>query len=444
MPLLLGGLVAAGIGWAIPTFLTAPDPVEVVEPERVSALEGQLDALRAEIASSVPAVAADVDLTPVQSLIETLSARIEALEAAPGEPAVDLDPLRAELDALRGELPPMDQVEAGLRTELQDALAALSPRIEALEAGAGTATVDLSPFRAELEALRAEVVPLGEAESGLRGEVSGFSEALSGLSDRVERLGASMDSTQADLTALRDTVAPLPGDATGLGERMTGLADEFTALRDDLSGLPDQFATLRDEVSGLQDQFATLRGDVEDRLAAVETQVEEIEVAARDVEAEAQAAAREAARNQLLLAVRTGGVGYAEQLDVLGGDVPGPLADPAETGIPTFAELQADYPALARAALREARRLEPSGSGIEGILARVTNARSLEPRDGDDSDAVLSRAETALAEGDLGTALAEIQRLPTKAQAEFDDWLSRARTRLAAERALPDYLSTPG
>ncbi|MGB3556503.1 MAG: hypothetical protein WBA25_17880, partial [Jannaschia sp.] len=65
----------------------------------------------------------------------------------------------------------------------------------------------------------------------------------------------------------------------------------------------------------------------------------------------------------------------------------------------------------------------------------------LEPRDGDDADAVLSRAEAAIRAGDVATALTEVEALPDDARAELSDWIARAETRRAAQAALQDYLN---
>jgi hypothetical protein len=68
------------------------------------------------------------------------------------------------------------------------------------------------------------------------------------------------------------------------------------------------------------------------------------------------------------------------------------------------------------------------------------NARSLEPREGDDPDAVLSRVEAAARAGDIAAALAEIEALPEVAREPLADWIDRAEAHRAAQAALQDYL----
>ena len=66
--------------------------------------------------------------------------------------------------------------------------------------------------------------------------------------------------------------------------------------------------------------------------------------------------------------------------------------------------------------------------------------RSVAPREGDDPDAVLSRAEAAIKSGDLETTLTELDTLPEDAQAVIADWRAEADARVAA-RAAADALA---
>ena len=127
--------------------------------------------------------------------------------------------------------------------------------------------------------------------------------------------------------------------------------------------------------------------------------------------------------------------------------VPDILWRNAETGVATLSELQAEFPDAARAALAAAREAElksGQGDGWKAFLLKQLGARSLKPREGDDPDAVLSRAEAAVRDGRLTDALAEIETLPDVAKAELAAWVEKARQRLAAinaAQALSDELN---
>jgi hypothetical protein len=73
-------------------------------------------------------------------------------------------------------------------------------------------------------------------------------------------------------------------------------------------------------------------------------------------------------------------------------------------------------------------------------LTRALGARSVAPREGDDPDAVLSRAEAAIKAGDLNATLTELDTLPEEAQAAIADWRAAADARVAA-RAAADALA---
>jgi len=119
--------------------------------------------------------------------------------------------------------------------------------------------------------------------------------------------------------------------------------------------------------------------------------------------------------------------------------VPAVLAANAELGVPTLADLKLGFTAPARAALDASRRELAGGSAgqrIGAFLQTQLGARSTVPRDGDGPDAILSRAEAAIAEGALNAALAELSGLPAAGQAEMADWVAMAQTRIDAQAAI--------
>jgi len=95
--------------------------------------------------------------------------------------------------------------------------------------------------------------------------------------------------------------------------------------------------------------------------------------------------------------------------------------------------------AAARAALPVALRDTAGEDAVDrftAFLQSQVGGRSLDPREGDDPDAVLSRAEAALRSGDLDGAITELAALPEGAQAVMAEWTSAAETRRDALAAL--------
>ena len=60
------------------------------------------------------------------------------------------------------------------------------------------------------------------------------------------------------------------------------------------------------------------------------------------------------------------------------------------------------------------------------------------PKEGDDPDAVLSRAEAAVAAGKLQDALNELAALPEAARSALSSWEAAANARVAAMTAAAD------
>ena len=288
-------------------------------------------------------------------------------------------------------------------------------------------------------------------------DAPGADPAVAALEAEVAELRAALDAGPAapeapDLSALEVGLADL---ASGQEAQAADIADLSTRLdaqsTDGEGGPPVDLSPLREGIASLDARLAALEAapvaddlsarvdGLSEELGALSARVDEVGAAARDVEAEAEAAARRAALDALAVAVRSGAP-YAEVTDGLD-DVPAPLAEAAESGVPTQAELAQSFPPLAREALRAARASGAGGdAGIGGFLRAQLGARSLEPREGDDPDAVLSRAEAAVREGRIADALDEIDALPPAARDPLGDWAERARTHVEARAALADYL----
>lgn len=270
-----------------------------------------------------------------------------------------------------------------------------------------TPTMDMSrvdALAAELDALKASDAPVVD--------FSGVEAVQADLAMRIDALTTRVDALE-----------------TGQGGGTAAVAETPTA------GATD---ALRADIQTLSDDIGTLRDDLTPRVSALETDLAQANTLAASVESEAEARALEAARNQVRMALQSGAP-YAEALSVLGDDAPEALASHAQTGVAPQASLISAFPDLSREALRAARAAAPA-AGVGSLFTNAFNPRSLEPREGDDPDAVLSRAEAAVREGDLAMALTEIDGLPDEAKVVLDPWIARANARAAALLAADNYL----
>ncbi|MFN3208162.1 MAG: COG4223 family protein [Roseovarius sp.] len=288
----------------------------------------------------------------------------------------------------------------------------------------------------------------------------------------------------ATQTAPRDEA--LLGDVGTLGQRMQEQADTIDALAEKVGGITntddsaleaqiEALGTLSDRVAAAEEQLGSLDarlGDVEQGsvsqsadAAAVAAYEDELnaareEIAAQRAELQAmidkamstETAADEAAvsamqraaisRIQSALDSGTGFAGAVTELEDTGVEVPSGLKSVAEGGVATLPSLQETFPDAARAALDASRAVTGGGSGFTGFLRNQLGARSLEPREGSDPDAVLSRVEAAVRDGRLRDALAEMEELPEEGRAELSEWAGQAAQRLEAVGAAQSLSET--
>lgn len=281
-------------------------------------------------------------------------------------------------------------------------------------------------------------------------------------------------NTRINTDALRNDIAAQETRLEALESAEPPAAPEvdLTAI-DDLSAKVDDLSAQLTEVSGQvadidarlvvvekrpiaegEGSSAAAVAAYERELATLQTTVEEMIANARSVEAataDAAAATREleqAARVREALAEITTAVAAGQPFEAAVAtlsdagiaDVPAALSDVAADGVVTLSNLQDRFPDAARTALSAARssgEVEEE-TGVGGFLRRQLGARSVAPREGDSPDAVLSRAEAAVRDGQLAAALGELDTLSEGTQANIQDWLDDARARAAAEAAVKD------
>ena len=305
---------------------------------------------------------------------------------------------------------------------------------------------DLTPLEAQLAtqadriaAMESDLAPLREGLAGLDGGVTE-------LANRLADLAAAQEETAqaGDLSGLADRVAEFDTRLSGLEELPMGADPEAMAI---LRGYRDEVAGLRSELQATTERAEALieaAESAEARALAAEGTLEGI--AAEAASAEATARARNALR-QVEASFLHGGSFQAalDDLEGVGITAPDTLRGMAEEGVPTLADLREGFPEGAREALQIALRDvedKPLADRMTAFLQLQFGMRSLTPRDGDDADAVLSRVEAALGEGEVGTALAELATLPAAVRAPLVDWAAMAETRQAAEAALADLTAS--
>ena len=196
-------------------------------------------------------------------------------------------------------------------------------------------------------------------------------------------------------------------------------------------------------IQAYENELERLRQAMTDQRAQVEGLVEEARQMETSANQTSEATMRRAALTRILSALDSGAPYAAALADLRdsGQDVPEPLAAAAETGVPSMPELRDSFPEAARRALSAARSGGSGGGGASNFGAFLRDqlgTRSLAPREGNDPDAVLSRAESALRDGRLGDTLAELDQLPDGARSEMSAWIQDAKVRQDAVTAADD------
>lgn len=281
-----------------------------------------------------------------------------------------------------------------------------------------------------------------------------MNQRMAAQDERIEGIATQLDAPDESATAIeeiRRTFSRMDGEISDLRDRVaaveegaaeTGPGQEVAARIEDNSGQVDdlraQVENLAEQVeSGPSDTVETLQARVEELAAQLSRQDGAIAEARDAAVAEARSAATVGAIAEIRAAI-IAGAPFPDALGTLqdgGVDVPAPLPDVASEGVATLSGLQERFADASRAAL-DASLSETAGDGtldrLGAFLAAQTGARSLDEREGAGADAVLSRAEARVRDGDLEAALSEIEALPQSGQAAMSDWTDAARTRVEA------------
>ncbi|SEN55087.1 hypothetical protein SAMN05216227_10175 [Pseudorhodobacter antarcticus] len=265
------------------------------------------------------------------------------------------------------------------------------------------------------------------------------------IAEQAEQIAALQAQLQslpppADTSALQDEVAQLRAASTAAQQSAPDLTDLTTRLAT-LEQRPTAAASTNPAaIDALTSDIATLRQGLDAQKAAADALIESAEIARQQAAAEAQTVLLQATLNNVQAAMQNG-LPFAEQLALLsdaGLSIPAALTNTAENGLPTTATLAASFDEPARAALNISLRGDMGDTTTErawSFLRAQTGARSLTPQEGSDPDAVLSRADAAVAVGDFATALSEIATLPEPAQAALADWVAQVNLRNDAQSA---------
>lgn len=283
---------------------------------------------------------------------------------------------------------------------------------------------DLAPLEASIEDIRTESTT----------QLASLSETVGALEARI----TDVERAPTEEGNLTDTAI------TSIERELDGLRAEIAAQQ---SSMQEMTASAAAGIAAAREEAAADLADARAQTAAIE---QEARSAAEAAQVQAEEALAVAAVAEVRIAMETGEPfsDVIANLETAGVAAPEALVAVAEDGLPTQQALADAFPDLARAALSTARSegvdTQDGGGGLGSFLSSQFNVRSVEPREGSDTDAVLSRAEAAVGGGDLETAMTEIASLPDAAQSTFTEWLATAQARIDALAAVETLDSSVG
>ncbi|HLO78876.1 MAG TPA: uroporphyrinogen-III synthase [Magnetospirillum sp.] len=266
----------------------------------------------------------------------------------------------------------------------------------------------------------------------------------------VSELQGELAATRERLRALEARLAQQPqaADLTPMENRLGQTEAAVKALQ----AQPQVPAKLVDEVDSLSKQVADLRRTSADAAAVLRLadRVEKAETSLRDMQARrASAAALLLAVGQLRESLAAAMPFDAElrAVKALAGQ-DAEIAPAIETlkpraavGIPTLPVLTARLSTQASAIIR-AQVLPEQQGWWRQTLDRMASLVTIEREDGNTAGtspaAIVARAQTALAVGDLAQAIAEMDTLSGGPAEQAAPWLADAKARLAAGKAVSD------
>jgi uroporphyrinogen-III synthase len=246
--------------------------------------------------------------------------------------------------------------------------------------------------------------------------------AIADLKSRVEALEQRPAASSA---APAPAPSPAPGNVEAEKE-IAVLTREIAALRGALGALDQAVASQREQAKALSDAVgARSSGEQKALLAARASTV--IGVAAR------------------LAGAIDAGMPFAAELNLLVPLVQGDgklteiiaaLQPYAQAGVASRAALEAEFPAVAKAALAEDVADDSYGERLMGKLRGLVSLRRVGDVPGDTTEAKLARAEQALHAGDVAKAAELVKSLPPSTSKATAAWLAKADAHLAAKRSL--------
>jgi uroporphyrinogen-III synthase len=299
--------------------------------------------------------------------------------------------------------------------------------------------IDLQAVRADATAVAAAAVDTARKELTARlDDLEKRLRAVSATAAERPTAPGGPDPSVADLKSRVEALeqrpatsgaapAPAPAPSNVEAEKeIAVLTREIAALRTTLGALDQAVATQRDQAKALSDAVGARNTGEQKALVAARASAV-IGVAAR-LAGSIDAGVPLAAELNLLVPLVQGDAKLTEIIAA--------LQPYAQTGVASRSALEAEFPAVAKAALAEDVADDSYGERLMGKLRGLVSLRRVGDVPGDSTEAKLARAEQALHAGDVAKAAELVKSLPASTNKATAAWLAKAQAHLAAKRSL--------
>lgn len=333
--------------------------------------------------------------------------------------------------------------------------AGLAPVAEFLMPGQSEAKADVAALRAELdERIAAIPTDTGVDQAAIDSAIAAYAATQAEEMATIKDALAATDGQdiEARIAALESQVEGLNAELSAVGERLSlQITENGATLSEEaaskLSGYQAVLEGLKAQVADLAAKNGALSQKVEEAATASARRVEEAEK-----EASEQVASTATKKNltDIAAALDTGGP-FKASLDALAGvtgaEIPAGLASVAENGTASWTTLRNSFSDAAHNALRadiQAKAEDGSMSKLGAFFKTQVGTRSLDRKEGPETDAILSRIEDDLVNRRLDAALTEANSLPDAAKSAMSDWIAKLAALTAAKTDLKDLSGALG
>lgn len=277
----------------------------------------------------------------------------------------------------------------------------------------------------------------GTSTDVLQDRISALEAALTEAKTQSAQMAELIETTRGEITVATSSVDAKIADMD-LSAAMAPVEAALAAVDQRLTAV--EAAPVAEAIVS-PEATAAYERQLNEMQTLLDSEVARLQDAKEAAENEEANAAKASAVSRLQEAITTGQP-YDAVLSDLELEVPAALSLPATTGVATLQDIATSFSAAADVAIVETAKTDTENQGwMDRFLRTQLGLRSLTPKDGTTPDAVLSRAEQAIRDNDLQTALTEISTLPDVGQAVMADWVATAQTRLDVTNALSAMLA---